>query len=574
MVRTIRTLSFLLALAVIVAALWPRSAALALRDGGAVAGVAPGRAGPGRLVVDLDDDATDAELAAVEALLGADLDWASDVSRDEGLIVGDVPDVDAAMGALAGRAGIEAAEAEIELHALGGYPNDPEFAKQWHLRAMGAPTGWSSTPAGRGVVVAVIDTGVTQVEDLRGTKVLAGRSFVPGARTAEDDNGHGTHVAGTVAQTTNNGVGGAGVAPNATILPVKVLSGGGSGSSTGIAAGIDWAVDQGADVINLSLGGGYSAVIHAAIKKATAEGVIVVAAAGNSGHEGVSYPGALAEAFGVSATGPDGALAPYSSWGRGVDLAAPGGDKRKPDGGVWQDTIDGRGGHKFADFQGTSMATPHVAGAAAVLLSSGLDADAVERAILDTTDTSGTSGAWDPKFGHGRLDLAAALGSAVDRTAVIRALLAALVAFAAVGSGASRRFTAVAALAAVWAAGGWFFLRWLPVQGLWVDVLTTPWLLFPARLGWPVGFPLWLSAAVPFGAAFFVGAFRGTPRAVALGFVAGVGTHLAHGALTGALRPWGFGPGWDQMWLVGNAVVCVLLAMALGGAERIEARKS
>src|SRR5690606_26728751 len=119
----------------------------------------------------------------------------------------------------------------------------------------------------------------------------------------------------------------------------------GFGSSSWIAAGIDYAADNGADVINLSLGGAYSGVIHNAIKKAQKKGVIVVAAAGNSGKKGVSYPGALEETIGVSATGPDGTLAFYSSYGKGVDIAAPGGDKRVAGGGVLQDTIDGRGGH-------------------------------------------------------------------------------------------------------------------------------------------------------------------------------------------------------------------------------------
>ncbi len=321
--------------------------------------------GAGRLVVDLQDGATEADLQQIEVLLGADLDWSHPLAVDEALAEGDVADLDDAVALLAGHPLVEVAEPSLEMVAL-GYPDDPLYEKQWHLREMGAPAGWERTARGKGVTVAVIDTGVTVVEDLGGTDVLEGATFVPGTKSAADDNGHGTHVAGTIAQTTNNGVGVAGVAPEATVLPVKVLSGYGSGQSPWIAAGIDYAADEGADVINLSLGGGYSQVIHNAIKKARDKGVIVVAAAGNSGRRGVGYPGALEETIGVSAVGPGGVLAPYSSWGKGVDIAAPGGDKAKRGGGVWQDTIDGRGGHHYAEYQGTSMATPHVAGAAAV----------------------------------------------------------------------------------------------------------------------------------------------------------------------------------------------------------------
>ena len=131
-------------------------------------------------------------------------------------------------------------------------------------------------------------------------------------------------------------VGAAGVAPESVILPVKVLSTRGGGTSEGIAAGIDYAVDEGADIINLSLGGAYSRVIHLAIQKAVSKGVVVVAAAGNGGRKGVSYPGALKETIGVAALDSHGKLAHYSSWGQGVDIAAPGGDTRQQGGGILQ----------------------------------------------------------------------------------------------------------------------------------------------------------------------------------------------------------------------------------------------
>lgn len=578
MSRTLRVSFGLLAVVVVVLALAPKPVAQISPDVPDVAGWS----GPGMLVVDLVDDdsrSDDADLLAIEGALGADLDWASVHSRDDGLIVGQVADLSAAMATLRRDPRVENVEPEVMLSAWGdaaadglaaGFPNDPMYDKQWHLRAMGAPDGWKSTPRGRGVVVAVVDTGVTKVDDLDGTKILEGASFVPGTRSAADDNGHGTHCAGTIAQTTNNGKGVAGVAPEAAILPVKVLSGAGFGSSAWIASGIDYAADNGADVISMSLGGGYSAVIHTAVKRAREKGVIVVAAAGNSGREGVSYPGALKEAIGVSATGPDGSLAPYSSWGKGVDVSAPGGDKTKAGGGVWQDTIDGKGGHKVAEFQGTSMATPHVAGAAAVLLSTGMDADSVERTLLDSSDGTGS---WDPKFGWGKLNLHTALTNVIDKFGFLRFGLAASMVLMLTNAATVRpQFRAVAASTAAVVGGGMFFLDWLPLpQNAAFELLSRPFLLWPAVLldsRW-VNFPLWVSALLPTVVALTLGAFKPS-RALALGFVVGVGAHLVHGAATGTLNPWWFPGTMEVAWLVGNGVICLILGLALVGAEKLD----
>lgn len=568
MARTLRVLAAVVALLVCVIALAPKAV---VRHKPATP-AAVGMSGPGRLIVDLTDNdgrTNDADLLPLEAALGVDFTWTSADTLDEGLAQADVPDLAAALQALNGNPLVEVAEPELPMQAF-SYPDDPLYDKQWHMKAMGAPVGWATTPRGKGIIVAVVDTGVTQVEDLAGTKVLAGASFVPGVKTAADDNGHGTHCAGTIAQTTNNGVGLTGVAPEATILPVKVLSGGGSGMSEWIAAGIDWAVDHDADVISLSLGGGYSAVIENAVKKAHQRGVIVVAAAGNGGREGVSYPGALVDAIGVSATGPDGSLAPYSSWGKGVDIAGPGGDKTKPGGGVWQDTVDGKGGHTYAEFQGTSMATPHVAGAAAVLLSTGMEPAAVERVLLDSA--SGTT-SWDPKLGNGRLDLAAALGTAIDGYAWMRfALAGVLAALLTQASPAGAKFRAITVGTAAVAAGGLFFLNYLPIpMNTLVKLIASPVLLWPSTFisaSW-VNFPLWISAAVPLLVAFTFGAFRGS-RPFAVGLCVGVGAHLVHAAAVGSLHPWWMSTAISHLWLIGNGVLCFVVALALVGTEKLD----
>lgn len=545
---------------------------------------APSASGPGILVVDLVDGATEADVRAIEARLSADLDWVHPLAVDEALVEGDVSDLAAAMRLLQDDPRVEVAEpsltfqldplpAEVVLpdaSATTGFPNDPLYGKQWNLPAMGAPEGWRSSPKGKGVVVAVIDTGVTQVEDLAQTQVLEGANFVPGASTAADDQGHGTHVAGTIAQSTHNATGVAGVAPGATILPIKVLSAQGFGRSPWIAAGIDHAVDEGADVINLSLGGSYSPVIHNAIQKARSKGVLVVAAAGNSGRRGVGYPGALKETIGVSALGPDGGLAPYSSWGKGVDLAAPGGDTRKPDGGILQDTVGPGGkGHRYAAFQGTSMATPHVAGAAAVLLSTGMDPDRVEQTLLTTARGQG----WDPKVGHGALDLSSALVGSRTGNGGLLFLLGGVLALL-IGRLAEARPAWLAASAATAAAtaGGLFFLAWLPLPGHWaLSLIGTGFLEWPALFGLPawVHFPLWTSAIVPVLVGLILGAPRPT-RPLAMGFATGIGAHLFYGAATGALDPWWLGDSLGALWLVVNATACVLVALALAGTEKLD----
>jgi serine protease len=361
-----------------------------------------------------------------------------------------------------------------------------------------------------------------------------------------------------------------GVAPNATILPVKVLSKYGSGSSSWIAAGVDFAADNGAQVINLSLGGPYSLVIHNSIRKARKKGVIVVAAAGNSGRRGVGYPGALKETIGVSAVGPGGTMAPYSSYGKGVDIAAPGGDKTKPGGGVWQDTIDGKGGHQYAEYQGTSMATPHVVGAAAVLLSQGVPAAKVESTLLATAKGDGK---WNEKYGWGRLDLKNAMTFTVDKHGgtrfAIGVLFALLVAQLA-GASASFRNTSAAVSGVV--AGGLFFLHWFPLPD-WTlfQLLGTSFLSWPAILVGPewAQFPLWLSALLPGLVAFTLGAAKET-RALALGVTCGIAAHLFHGAATGSLEPWWIPEAMGAAWLGLNGTVCLLFGLALAGAHKIE----
>ncbi len=250
--------------------------------------------------------------------------------------------------------------------------NDPLYSQQWHLHNINIEGAWDKTK-GKGMTVAVIDTGVTKVRDLVETEFVKGYDFVNDRENASDDNGHGTHVAGTIAQATNNSYGVAGVAYEARLMPLKVLSDYGGGTIADIAEAIKFAADNGADVINMSLGGGgESQLMKDAINYAHSKGVVIIAAAGNENQNSASYPARYPNVFAVSALGPDGLKAPYSNYGAGVDISAPGGSDA---GKVLQATVDmdSKGEEVFLGLQGTSMASPHVAGVAALIKAAGVE---------------------------------------------------------------------------------------------------------------------------------------------------------------------------------------------------------
>ncbi|MBW4418582.1 MAG: S8 family serine peptidase [Myxacorys californica WJT36-NPBG1] len=296
----------------------------------------------------------------------------------------------------------------------GQAPNDPLYSKQWNLHNISIESGWAETK-GSGVTVAVIDTGISQVPDLKETKFVAGYDFVGEQEDAKDDNGHGTHVAGTIAQSTNNGIGVAGIAYEASLMPLKVLSASGGGTVADIAEAIRFAADHNATVINMSLGGGgESSAMQEAIAYAHKKGVVVIAAAGNSGQNAANYPARYPHVIGVAALGASGEKTPYSNFGAGVDISAPGGDTSNGEaGGILQNTLNPQTGESiFAAFQGTSMAAPHVAGVAALVQSAGVkDPDEVETVLTESArkvqdDTLN-------QFGSGKLDAAAAVNLAL-----------------------------------------------------------------------------------------------------------------------------------------------------------------
>jgi serine protease len=296
-------------------------------------------------------------------------------------------------------------------------PNDPMYKEQWNLKAIEVEKAWSKTK-GKGITIAVIDTGVSRVEDLKNTKFVKGYDFVNDREDASDDNGHGTHVAGTIAQSTNNNFGVAGIAYEANIMPLKVLAASGGGTISDIAEAIIFAADNGANVINMSLGGGgESKLMQQAIDYAHKKGLVIVAAAGNSNRNAAFYPARYPKVIAVSATSVTGEKAAYSNYGAGIDVAAPGGaivrgkngSKGDTSGGILQNTIDPKTKQSvFSSFQGTSMASPHVAGVVALIEAAGVkDPDKVFQ-ILQQSSRKVSDDTMN-YYGAGHLNAAAAV---------------------------------------------------------------------------------------------------------------------------------------------------------------------
>jgi thermitase len=334
--------------------------------------------------------------------------------------------VDAAIAAYARLPGVEYAEPNYIARTALASPNDPSFGSQWNMTRIAAVTGWSTYPGTYatlgGARIAILDTGVdTTHPDLDG-HVLAGQgaSCLTGvcvSATANDQHGHGSHVAGIAAAETNNATGVAGVAYTSQLVPVQVLGANGSGSYASIAAGIDWAVASGARVINMSLSGtSPSATLCDAVSRAVASGVVVVAAAGNNSTSSAAYPAACPGAVGVSATDSGDRLASYSNYGstNNVFVAAPGSS-------ILSTSMQGG----YATLSGTSMAAPHVAGLAALLLgqSPGRSAADVKRILASSSEKIGsvylyggdpfaTCGGctWSTQFGYGLINVGKALG--------------------------------------------------------------------------------------------------------------------------------------------------------------------
>jgi type VII secretion-associated serine protease mycosin len=287
--------------------------------------------------------------------------------------------------------------------------NDPMRPQQWALDQTSFERAWFAT-RGSGVKVAIIDSGIDAAHQDLGSVVLPGIDYIDRGRDGRyDPRGHGTHVAGIVAARVNNGVGIAGAAPNVRLLPVRVIDSNGSGVTSNLVAGIIWATDHGARVINLSLGGGPSAALQIALRYAASKGVVVVAAAGNNGTSGNApvYPAAYPEAIAVGAFDRNLHRAAFSNIANYVDVSAPGDYILS----TWSSSPS-----SYAIASGTSMAAPYAAAEAALIIAENprLSAAAVKLIMEGTTRDAGAAG-FDPQFGYGLINPGAAVLAATPR---------------------------------------------------------------------------------------------------------------------------------------------------------------
>jgi len=308
---------------------------------------------------------------------------------------------------------------EVDAEVTGAYdPNDPDYhdnTKSYALQLIDAARGWDATLGSSDVFVAIVDSGLNMDHPEFSGRILPGYDYINDDDDVTDDHGHGTHVAGIIAAAIDNGTGTAGVCPRCTIMPVKVLNENNAGTWFSAAQGIIYAVDNGADIINLSLGAtSESSTIKAAIDYAHEYDVLVIAAAGNMASSQNFYPAAYDSVLAVSATTDSDGLWGLSNHGSYVDVAAPGYSIYSTD----RDLDNAYGGYSFKS--GTSMASPHVAGLAGLLLSQDPKRTArdVTNLIVNSAEDLGTPG-WDEQFGHGRINVNATLNPNANRTTTI-----------------------------------------------------------------------------------------------------------------------------------------------------------
>ncbi len=418
---------------------------------------------PGEVVVQYAPGTSPSEQAAI----AGQVDGAVQAQPAPGQAVVEVPrgtSVTAAASALADQPGVQYAAPNPIARAAGAFvPNDPGRGGlrnwqrvQWNFLAdagINAPEAWSNLIklrryGGRGVTVAVLDTGVAYANsgrfrrspDFSAGQFVRGYDFVSHDPYPIDQNGHGTFVAGVIAERTNNGLGVTGLAYGAKVMPVRVLDSEGLGDAVTIAQGIRWAAQRGAKVINMSLEfdtsvtAGQIPGVLSALRYARSRGAVVVAASGNEADDGVAYPARAADVISVGATTIHRCLADYSNFGPGLDIVAPGGggdaalgsdpncrpfEPAGPD--IYQLTFKGSVARfsLVSGYQGTSMATPHVSAAAALVIASGVAGAnpspiAVQRRLEATARDLGPKGA-DNYYGHGLLDAGAATRAPVAR---------------------------------------------------------------------------------------------------------------------------------------------------------------
>jgi serine protease len=412
---------------------------------------------PGKVIVRYKSDATRAERAHVQRRTGTRFGTVLP-GGSRTLKIADGASVATTVNELRAHQKVAYAVPDYRVHAAGFLPNDAgrghgweplqwNFVGKWGVNV---PQAWdlaiaAHAPGGRGVVVAVIDSGVAyenrkqfrRAPDLGGSRFTKARyDWVDHDRFPDDEESHGTHVTGTIAQQTNNAYGLTGLAYGVKIMPLRVLDSQGNGDGADIARAIRYAVKHHAKVINMSvefdtsLRAGDIPEVISALHYATSKGVTLVAASGNEGISKVAYPARYRDVISVGASTYDGCLADYSNGGSGLDLVAPGGGQdasfsgnandrancnpTRPDRQIVQQTLWGDVRHfRLVGFEGTSFATPHVTAAAALLIATKrLGAhptpSQIKKRLQATARDLGAPGP-DAHYGAGLLDVGAAL---------------------------------------------------------------------------------------------------------------------------------------------------------------------
>jgi serine protease len=404
---------------------------------------------PAEVIVRYEDGTSEAAEAAIEDASGTRGEQAIPGGSEQ-LAIEDGESVRETIAELEAQPGVAFAVPNWRARAAAVTPNDPGFRLQWNLFSdwgINMPEAWElaaslGAPGGRGAVVAVLDSGVAyetrgrfrRAPDLRSSTFVRPFDFIDRDRHPNDSFGHGTHVSGTIAQTTGNRVGTAGIAYNAKIMPLRVLDNEGSGDSAAIARAIHYAARHRVDVINLSLE--FPAEVRAseipdvitALRRARRAGVLVVAAAGNQADFEVAYPARYSSVLAVAATTITGCQADYSNAGTHLDVAAPGGGADAPNTdslwdaahcradsfgrSIYQQTFT-RGIRRFGlpgGYEGTSMASPHVAAIAALVIATGrLGANPSPRAVEEHLEATARPTDRPDRYGAGLVDAAAAL---------------------------------------------------------------------------------------------------------------------------------------------------------------------